>query len=250
MSSNSRVSDTIVDQIEAMILEGTMQAGQRLPTERALAERFEVSRPSVRDALQKLNARGLVNRRQGGGTYVADGVGASFTDPLLNLLNEDSHAAESVIEFRHALEGLAARLAAERGTDEDRQLIQRKYDELKRAQVIGTLEEEAAADAEFHLAIAEAAHNPVLLHVMRTMFLLLRDNIIGNLGRTERASEPRQKIRAQHERMLQHIVLDPNPERARASAREHLETVTEMVRDNLAAKERQITSQRRDLFKP
>ena len=250
MSSNSRVSDTIVDQIEAMILEGTMQAGQRLPTERALAERFEVSRPSVRDALQKLNARGLVNRRQGGGTYVADGVGASFTDPLLNLLNEDSHAAESVIEFRHALEGLAARLAAERGTDEDRQLIQRKYDELKRAQVIGTLEEEAAADAEFHLAIAEAAHNPVLLHVMRSMFLLLRDNIIGNLGRTERASEPRQKIRAQHERMLQHIVLDPNPERARASAREHLETVTEMVRDNLAAKERQITSQRRDLFKP
>ncbi len=250
MSSNSRVSDTIVDQIEAMILEGTMQAGQRLPTERALAERFKVSRPSVRDALQKLNARGLVNRRQGGGTYVADGVGASFTDPLLNLLNEDSHAAESVIEFRHALEGLAARLAAERGTDEDRQLIQRKYDELKRAQVIGTLEEEAAADAEFHLAIAEAAHNPVLLHVMRTMFLLLRDNIIGNLGRTERASEPRQKIRAQHERMLQHIVLDPNPERARASAREHLETVTEMVRDNLAAKERQITSQRRDLFKP
>lgn len=250
MSSNSRVSDTIVDQIEAMILEGTMQAGQRLPTERALAERFEVSRPSVRDALQKLNARGLVNRRQGGGTYVADGVGASFTDPLLNLLNEDSHAAESVIEFRHALEGLAARLAAERGTDEDRQLIQRKYDELKRAQVIGTLEEEAAADAEFHLAIAEAAHNPVLLHVMRTMFLLLRDNIIGNLGRTDRASEPRQKIREQHERMLQHIVIDPNPERARASAREHLETVTEMVRDNLAAKERQITSQRRDLFKP
>jgi len=250
MSSSSRVSDAIVDQIEAMILEGTMQAGQRLPTERALAERFEVSRPSVRDALQKLNARGLVNRRQGGGTYVAEGVGASFTDPLLNLLAQDAHAAESVIEFRHALEGLAARLAAQRGTDEDRQLIQRKYDELKRAQVDGTLEEEAAADAEFHLAIAEAAHNPVLLHVMRTMFLLLRDNIVGNLGRTERSSEPRQKIREQHERMLQHIVLDPDPIKARASAREHLETVTEMVRDNLAAKERQRTSQRRDLFKP
>ena len=250
MSSTSRVSDAIVDQLEAMILEGTLQAGQRLPTERALAERFDVSRPSFRDALQKLNARGLVSRRQGGGTYVAEGVGASFTDPLLELLSADHHAAESVIEFRHALEGLAARLAAERGTDEDRNLIQRKYDELVRAQAEGTLEEEAAADAEFHLAIAEAAHNPVLLHVMRTMFLLLRDNIIGNLGRTDRDSEPRRKIRSQHSQMFEHIVQHPDPERARASAREHLETVTEMVRDNIAAEERQRTSQRRDLFKP
>lgn len=250
MSSTSRVSDAIVDQLEAMILEGTLQAGQRLPTERALAERFDVSRPSVRDALQKLNARGLVSRRQGGGTYVAEGVGASFTDPLLELLSADHHAAESVIEFRRALEGLAARLAAERGTDEDRNLIQRKYDELVRAQAEGTLEEEAAADAEFHLAIAEAAHNPVLLHVMRTMFLLLRDNIIGNLGSIDRDSEPRRKIRSQHSQMFEHIVQHPDPERARASAIEHLETVTEMVRDNIAAEERQRTSQRRDLFKP
>lgn len=246
----SRVSDAIVDQIEAMILEGTMQAGQRLPTERALAERFEVSRPSVRDALQKLDARGLVKRRQGGGTYVADAVGASFSDPLLNLLSQDSNAAESVIEFRHALEGLAARLAAERGTDQDRALIQRKYDELKRLSEEGTLAEEAAADAEFHLAIAEAAHNPVLLHVMRTMFLLLRDNIIGNLSRSDRNSDSRRKIREQHARMLQHIVTEPSPTLARASAREHLETVTELVRDNLAAEERQIASQRRDLLKP
>lgn len=250
MSSSSRVSDAIVDQIEAMILEGTMEAGQRLPTERALAERFEVSRPSVRDALQKLDARGLVKRRQGGGTYVADAVGSSFSDPLLNLLAQDSNAAESVIEFRHALEGLASRLAAERGTEQDRLLIQRKYDELKRLSEEGTLAEEAAADAEFHLAIAEAAHNPVLLHVMRTMFLLLRDNIIGNLSRSDRNSDSRRKIREQHARMLEHIVTDPNPTLARASAREHLETVTELVRDNLAAEERQIASQRRDLLKP
>jgi len=90
----------------------------------------------------------------------------------------------------------------------------------------------------------------VLLHVMRTMFLLLRDNIIGNLGRTDRDSEPRRKIRSQHSQMFEHIVQHPDPERARASAREHLETVTEMVRDNIAAEERQRTSQRRDLFKP
>lgn len=249
MGTVQRVSDAIVDQLEAMILEGTLKAGERLPTERALAERFDVSRPSVRDALQRLAARGLVSRKQGGGTYVADGVGSSFTDPLMELLANDEASAEQIVEFRHALEGLAARLAAERATDEDRALIQRKYDELRRLQSEPDLAAEAAADAEFHLAIAEAAHNPVLLHVMRTMFLLLRENIIGNLSAIEEGHETRQLIRKQHHRMLTNIVIAPDPEKARSSAREHLETILKMIRDNKAAEERQRTSRRRDLFK-
>ena len=174
----------------------------------------------------------------GGGTYVADGVGASFTDPLLELLSQDPNSANSVIEFRHALEGLAARLAAERGTAEDRELIQRKFDELQRLQAEGSLEEEAAADAEFHLAIAEAAHNPVLLHVMRTMFLLLRDNIVGNLGSMERDPSPANEFANSMKTCSSTSCYRPTQEQARASAREHLETVGDMVRDNIAAEER------------
>ena len=249
MSAGHRVSDAIVDQLEAMILEGTLTSGERLPTERSLAERFGVSRPSVRDGLQRMAARGLVVRKQGGGTYVAQGIGSSFTDPLMTLLSEDGNAAEQIVEFRHALEGLAARLAAERGTEEDRALIQRKFDELHRLQGEGDLEAEAAADAEFHLAIAEAAHNPVLLHVMRTMFLLLRENIIGNLSAIDEGHPTRTLIREQHQRMLTNIVSAPDPEQARASARDHLETIQQMIRDNKAATERQRTSQRRDMLK-
>src|SRR5690554_493701 len=81
-----RLSDEIVEQLETMILEGVLQAGERLPAERKLAEQFGVSRPSLREAIQKLVAKGLLVSRQGGGNYVSKEVGATFSDPLLALL--------------------------------------------------------------------------------------------------------------------------------------------------------------------
>ena len=75
-----RLSDNIVEQLETMILEGTLQPGERLPPERALAEQFGVSRPSLREAVQKLVAKGLLISRQGGGNYVSETLGSSFSD--------------------------------------------------------------------------------------------------------------------------------------------------------------------------
>lgn len=66
----AKLSDVILEQLENMILEGSLAPGEKLPPERELAKQFEVSRPSLREAIQKLEARGLVTRRQGGGTYV------------------------------------------------------------------------------------------------------------------------------------------------------------------------------------
>src|SRR5690554_7324802 len=74
-----RLSDNIVEQLETMILEGTLQPGQRLPAERALAEQFGVSRPSLREAVQKLVAKGLLISRQGGGNYVSDSLDRKST---------------------------------------------------------------------------------------------------------------------------------------------------------------------------
>ena len=70
----AKLSDRIVEQLEHMLLEGTFAPGQKLPTERELAEQFDVSRPSLREALQKMEAKGLVSRKQGGGTYVCDNL--------------------------------------------------------------------------------------------------------------------------------------------------------------------------------
>ncbi|MBP8237937.1 MAG: GntR family transcriptional regulator, partial [Pseudomonas sp.] len=116
-----RLSDDIVIQLEALILEGSLKTGERLPAERALAERFGVSRPSLREAIQKLVAKGLLVSRQGGGNYVAEGLGATFSDPLLHLLESSPEAQRDLLEFRHTLEGSCAFYAAQRATELDRE---------------------------------------------------------------------------------------------------------------------------------
>ena len=76
-----------MQQLEEMILEGTLKPGQKLPPERELATQFEVSRPSLREAVQKLAAKGLLISRQGGGTYVSEDLGGSFSDTILVFLS-------------------------------------------------------------------------------------------------------------------------------------------------------------------
>ena len=80
------ISDKIARQIEDNILNGGLHAGEKLPSERALAEQFDVSRPSIREAINKLQARGIIAKTHGGGSYICETLGASFTDPLLELL--------------------------------------------------------------------------------------------------------------------------------------------------------------------
>ncbi len=116
-----RLSDDIVEQLEGMILEGTLKSGERLPAERALAEQFGVSRPSLREAIQKLAAKGLLVSRQGGGNYVAESLGSTFSDPLLHLLENNSEAQRDLLEFRQTLEASYAYYAALRATEVDRQ---------------------------------------------------------------------------------------------------------------------------------
>ena len=88
-----KLSDVIEQQLEFLILEGTLRPGEKLPPERELAKQFDVSRPSLREAIQRLEAKGLLLRRQGGGTFVQSRLWQSFSDPLVELLSDhpESH---------------------------------------------------------------------------------------------------------------------------------------------------------------
>lgn len=83
-----KLSDVIEQQLEFLILEGTLRPGEKLPPERELAKQFDVSRPSLREAIQRLEAKGLLLRRQGGGTFVQSSLWQSFSDPLVELLSD------------------------------------------------------------------------------------------------------------------------------------------------------------------
>src|SRR6056300_564993 len=122
-----KLSDVITERLEALILDGSFVAGQKLPAERMLAEQFNVSRPSLREAIQNLQAKGLVERKQGGGTFVNAKLNSNMTDPLLELVATRPETQFDLLEFRHALEGMAAYYAALRGQPEDYQNLERAW---------------------------------------------------------------------------------------------------------------------------
>ncbi|PZW49550.1 GntR family transcriptional regulator [Pseudomonas sp. URMO17WK12:I2] len=243
-----RLSDDIVTRLEAMILEGTLKAGERLPAERVLAEQFGVSRPSLREAIQKLAAKGLLSSRQGGGTYVCENLGSTFSDPLMHLLENNVDAQRDLLEFRHTLEGSCAYYAALRATDMDRQRLGEAFERLQdcygRAGEV-TRAEEGAADASFHLAIAEASHNAVLLHTIRGLFDLLKRNVVTNIGGMYALrGETRGMLNAQH-RALFEAIMEGRAEDARALSNQHIDYVQEVLADVVQQEAREQRAQRR-----
>lgn len=242
-----RLADDIVAQLEAMILEGTFKIGERLPAERALAEQFGVSRPSLREAIQKLVAKGLLVSRHGGGTFVAETLGSTFSDPLLQLLENNEEAQRDLLEFRHTLEGSCAYYAALRATELDRQRLREAFEALQACydRDSASRAEEGAADANFHLAIAEASHNAVLLHTMRGLFDLLKRNVVTNIGGMYALrDETRQMLMEQH-RELYETIMARQAEKARQVIHRHIDYVQEVLAEGREEAQRLARAQRR-----
>ncbi|WP_268798021.1 GntR family transcriptional regulator [Pseudomonas huanghezhanensis] len=244
-----RLSDDIVEQLERMILEGTLRAGERLPAERALAEQFGVSRPSLREAIQKLTAKGLLLSRQGGGNYVVENLGSTFSDPLLHLLESSNEAQRDLLEFRHTLEASCAYYAAIRATDVDRARLREAFEALQdcysRVDEVSRAEE-GAADACFHLAIAEASHNAVLLHTIRGLFDLLTRNVVTNIGGMyKQRTETRDMLISQHRELYQAII-EGRADDAREVSSRHLLYVQEVLEEVRQQVQRTARAERRN----
>lgn len=243
-----RLSDDIVDRLESMILEGTLKPGERLPAERSLAEQFGVSRPSLREAIQKLVAKGILVSRQGGGNYVVETLGATFSDPLLVLLENNPDAQHDLLEFRHTLEASCAYYAAIRATDADRERLKTAFDTLLdcygRPGDVSRVEE-GAADASFHLAIAEASHNAVLLHTIRGLFDLLKRNVVTNIGGMyKQRTETRDMLISQH-RELYTAIIEGRAEQAREVSSRHILYVQEVLEESRQQMQRVARAERR-----
>jgi GntR family transcriptional repressor for pyruvate dehydrogenase complex len=243
-----RLSDDIVEQLEGMILEGTLKSGERLPAERALAEQFGVSRPSLREAIQKLAAKGLLVSRQGGGNYVVESLGSTFSDPLLHLLENNPEAQRDLLEFRQTLEASCAYYAALRATEVDRERLTAAFEELQdcytRSDEVSRAEE-GAADAKFHLAIAEASHNAVLLHTISGLFDLLKRNVVTNIGGMyQQRTETRDMLINQH-RDLYLAIIEGRAEQAREVSTRHLLYVQEVLEEVRQEVQRMARAERR-----
>ncbi|MCF2871038.1 FCD domain-containing protein [Octadecabacter sp. G9-8] len=175
-----KISHSVVRQIEQLILRGILKPGERLPSERELSERLGVSRPSLREALTELQASGLLTSRAGSGVFVGDVLGSAFSETLVRLFAGHDEAVFDYIAFRRDMEGLAAERAATRGTDTDLKVIDTIFKKMEAAHSKRNPTEEAGLDADFHLSIIEASHNVIMLHMMRSMYQLLREGVFYN----------------------------------------------------------------------
>ncbi len=239
-----KVSATIVGQIEDMILDGVLKPGDRLPAERDLAQQLDVSRASLREALGVLQARGLLQARRGGGTYVCDVAADTVTEPLIHLLKQRPDAVGDFLEVRSVLEEMAAQFAAIRANDVDREIIAMRFSALESTYQTAERMTNADADLAFHMAIADASHNVALVQVMRGLFNLLRATIADNLDRIYAEAGGMDAIRRQH-RDLYDAVMAGDGDAARRSARTHLGFVVSVLRGSADEILRQERSRRR-----
>ena len=149
-------ADSIAAQLARRILDGSLAAGDRLPPERSLAESFSASRGTVREALRSLSARGLVARRVGSGTFVIYEPDAGEAD-----VSEITSPLE-LVEVRAAIEPQMARLAVRNATARDMAALERAVVEMEGEE---DAERFSLADEMFHLRLAEATHNPLLVEI-------------------------------------------------------------------------------------
>ncbi len=196
-----RLSDTIYGLLLEEIMAGRFSAGDRLPTENQLAQRFRVSRPVVREALQRLQSDGVVMSRQGSGTYVQ----RSPSHRVAELTSQHTlHEVLQVMELRMALEALAARLAARHRTDEQMLAIELARKAL--GDVFGQGAAAKEADFAFHRAIAVGSGNPLLVAALDQ----LAEPVIGamnvTLSLTREASHQRRvRVLDEHDRVVRAI---------------------------------------------
>ncbi|MCX5570744.1 FadR/GntR family transcriptional regulator [Kaistia nematophila] len=223
-------ADEVARQIEMLVLEGVLHPGDKLPGERDLSATLDVSRPILRDALKALEARGLVESRPGGGTYVAAIEGAIFAAPIVDLIAQSPKAGGDYLEFRREIEATAAAMAAERATEADRTILARIIEAMEAEHDKADFRREAALDVEFHQAIGEATHNIVIIHVLRACYRLLADGVFYNRSRLYGQTGSRDQLLAQH-KALRDAIFAGDPEAARKAAIDHIAYVSASMRD-------------------
>ncbi len=225
---NRALSEEIVSQISDAIIGGALAPGDRLPPERELAGQFGVSRTVVRDAVKTLAGRGVLQVRRGAGIFVTTGEEnmIGHLDTLSNVLPVQGAGLKDLFDIRRVLEAQGAEWAARRRSPHHLELLRKILDEAySQPEDPRVLSEK---DARFHVAIAEASRNLVLVRVMLTLLDLLataRRETLHIPGRAKRSLE-------EHERVLGEIEVR-NPEGARWAMLAHLRSVEMAIPPNV-----------------
>jgi GntR family transcriptional repressor for pyruvate dehydrogenase complex len=215
------LSTEVAERLQAFVLDGGYQPGDRLPSERELALKFDVSRTAIREGIKLLTQTGLLESSIGRGLY----VGRLNTDPVLAsltvLLRVGGGTALDVVLVRNALEALAARLAAIHATEDELAELAGLLAELERMHQAG--EGYGQTGPAFHVAMARASHNPLIVALLEPTLVLMyrveQDTFVATPG-TLRGLE--------NHRRIYHAIANRDPDEAAAAIEDHCHYLMEL----------------------
>ncbi|MEG3110026.1 transcriptional regulator LldR [Pantoea sp. T14] len=226
MTANSPpLAAHLVVRLKAYINEHQLEPGMRLPAERQLSAELGVSRSSLREAIQQLISSGMLISRRGGGTWLRQQLAPwseqRIVAPIRQLLADDPDYRYDILEARHAIEASTAWHAALRATESDKEKLQYAFDATLKMTESDDPDLAAQADVRFHLAIAEASHNVVLLQTMRGFFDLLQSSVMQSRQRMYIQPVIFARLTEQHQAIL-NAILAGDAEAAQQAAMQHL----------------------------
>lgn len=233
---------SLISALGEIIKDQGIEIGERLPAERKLCEMLSISRTRLRELLKQLTAQGLIDTKIGSGTFLRQEPAMWKIESHLNqigqLLSQDPDYRFDVQEARAVLEGGTAWYASLRATDEEKAHIREAYEKLQHYQQIGDLARAADADANFHLAIAEASHNVVLIQLMRNVFELLHHNVVLARHKMYTDTVMANQLNEQHAELL-NAIEQKDAHSALKSVQQHIHYVIDQVKEIDEAEARQ-----------
>ena len=218
-----RLYESVIEQIMNLIKNNKLKPGDKLPPERELAEKLSISRGSLREAFRVLESRGLIKSKPGGGRYIREirKNGHNSTENIILSLEKSSIL--ELLEAREMFEVKIAKIAAQKATPEDIELIEEALSKMNEEEEL-KYGKETESDTEFHLAIASASHNFVFVNIIKLHLDLLK----GTRGKTWQITGRREKQYQEHQAILQ-AIKEHNSKKAGEAMLKHLRNVREVL---------------------
>lgn len=227
----SKIPDMVYKQLVSLITKGHLKPGEKLPSERAMAQELGVSRQSIREAIYRATTAGLMEVRQGEGAFIISSFKGNLRQPLSILLEEEAEKVFEFLEIRKLIEGWCAERACHAATPADLKKMQnilKKMEKVKPAQSAWE-----KADLDFHSSIAVSTHNVLAMHVMEG----LKDSFHTYFRVKKYSTKPERKdaLLGQHRAILE-AIREKEPKRARKKIMEHLDYVEKMITEDILGK--------------
>jgi len=218
-----RLYESAIEQIMNLIKNKKLRPGDKLPPERELAEKLSISRGSLREAFRVLESRGLIKSKPGGGRYIREIRKNGHNNTENIILSLEKSSILELLEAREMFEVKIAKIAAQKATIEDIQLIEEALSKMNEEEEL-KYGKETESDSEFHLAIANASHNFVFVNIIKLHLDLLRDT----REKTWKIPGRREEQQEEHQTIFQAIKEHDSKEAGEAMLK-HLKNVREVL---------------------